>query len=153
STVKGRFGEIKGTVAYDAANPATSKIDVEIATSSIDTRTEQRDTHLRSADFFDVQRFPAITFKSHRIEGDTTGKFHVVGDLTIRDVTREVSLNAEFEGKNTDPWGNTRMAYVASAKINRKDFGLHWNQALETGGWLVGDDIKIAAEVQLVLQK
>ncbi|HJQ20775.1 MAG TPA: YceI family protein [Gemmatimonadaceae bacterium] len=153
SSVKGRFGDVKGMVRLDEATPARSHVQIEIGIASVDTRAEQRDAHLRSADFFDAERFPTMTYTSKRIEGDARGKFKIIGDLTIRDVTREVPLEGEFEGRNRDPWGGERMAFVATGKVNRKEFGLNWNQALETGGWLVGDDIKLSIEVQLVLQK
>ena len=153
STVRGRFGDIKGTITYNESDPTKSKVEIEIGTSSIDTRTEQRDNHLRSPDFFDVEKYPSMKFVSKRIEGDINGEFKIIGDLTIRDQTREVALEAEFHGKTRDPWGGDRMGFEAKGKINRKDFGLTWNQALEAGGWVVGDDIKLAIEVELVKQK
>lgn len=153
STVRGRFGDVKGTITYNEASPAQSKVEIEIATASIDTRAEQRDAHLRSADFFHVEAFPSMKFVSKRIEGDPTGEFKIVGDLTIRDQTREVVLDAEFQGKTKDPWGGDRMGFEAKGKLNRKEFGLMWNQALEAGGFVLGDDIKLAIEVELVKQK
>ena len=153
ATVRGRFGDVKGTVTYNDADPKQSKVEIEIAVASIDTRAEQRDAHLRSPDFFDVERFPTMKFVSKRIEGDVSGEFKLIGDLTIRDKTAEVPFKAEFHGRNRDPWGGERMGFEASSKINRKDFGLNWNQALEAGGWLVGDDIKMTIEVELVKQK
>ena len=152
STVKGRFGDVKGTVHTDESDPKHALVDIEIGTASIDTRSEQRDAHLRSADFFEVERFPTMRFKSKRVVGETTGKFKLVGDLTIRDVTKEVTLEAEFTGRGKDPWGGERIGFEAEGKINRKEFGLTWNQALETGGWLVGEDIKLSIEVELVKQ-
>jgi polyisoprenoid-binding protein YceI len=153
STVKGRFGDVKGSVQYNDADPKQSRVDIEIGVGSIDTRSEQRDGHLRSPDFFDVERFPTMRFTSKRIDGDPNGQFKLVGDLTIRDTTREVTLDAEFQGRNRDPWGGERMGFEAKGKVNRKDYGLNWNQALEAGGWLLGDDIKMSIEVQLVKQK
>ena len=153
ATVRGRFGEIKGTVEYEESTPKNSQVEIEIPIATIDTRTEQRDNHLRSPDFFDVQRFPTMTFKSKRIDGDVNGEFTLVGDLTIRDQTREVALDAEFQGRTKDPWGGDRMGFEASGKINRKDFGLAWNQALDSGGWVLGDDIKMTIAVELVKQK
>ena len=153
STVKGRFGDVKGTVQYNEANPAQSRVEIEIGIHSIDTRTEQRDQHLRSPDFFDVEKFPTMRFVSRRIEGDPNGEFKLIGDLTIRDQTREIVLDAEFQGRNRDPWGGERMGFEAKGKLNRKDFGLHWNQALESGGWLVGEDLKLTIEVELLKQK
>jgi polyisoprenoid-binding protein YceI len=153
STVRGRFGDVKGTITYNESNPAQSKVQIEIATASIDTRAEQRDAHLRSADFFHVEAFPTMKFVSKRIEGDPMGEFKLIGDLTIRDQTREVALDAEFQGKTKDPWGGDRMGFEAKGKVNRKEFGLVWNQALEAGGWVLGDDIKMTIEVELVKQK
>jgi polyisoprenoid-binding protein YceI len=153
STVKGRFADLRGTVRYDEVNPKNSQIEIEIPTASVDTRAEQRDAHLRSPDFFDVERYPLMTFRSTRIDGDPAGEFKLVGDLTIKDVTREVTLNGEFQGRGGDPWGGERMGFEVSGKINRKDFGLHWNQALDSGGWVLGDDIKMTIEVELVKQK
>ena len=153
ATVRGRFGDIKGTVQYDDSNPKNSQAEIEIPVTTIDTRTEQRDNHLRSPDFFDVERFPTLKFKSKRIDGDVNGEFTLVGDLTIRDQTREIALDVEFQGRTKDPWGGDRMGFEASGKINRKDFGLHWNQALDSGGWVLGDDIKMTIAVELVKQK
>jgi polyisoprenoid-binding protein YceI len=153
STVRGHFGDVKGTITYNETNPRQSKVNIEIATASIDTRSEQRDGHLRSADFFDVEKFPTMKFASKRIDGDINAEFKLIGDLTIRDQTREVALDAEFQGKTKDPWGGDRMAFEAKGKINRKDFGLVWNQALEAGGFVLGDDIKMSIEVELVKNK
>jgi polyisoprenoid-binding protein YceI len=148
TTVKGRFLDVGGTIRFDPADPAGGRADITIATASIDTREAQRDAHLKSADFFDVERFPAITFKSTRIEG-TPESFTMTGDLTIRDVTRPIALGVTFEGSGRDPWGGERAGYTATGRLNRKDFGLTWNAALESGGWLVGDEVKITLEVQL----
>ena len=151
STVRGRFAGISGTVTVDEQNPRNSKVDVTIDATSIDTRQEMRDNHLRSPDFFDVAKFPNLHFVSKRIEGDPRrGDFRLVGDLTIRDVTREVELKAALEGETKDPWGNERAGFSASGKINRTDFGLHWNQALETGGVVVSDEVKLSLDVELV---
>ncbi len=152
STVKGHFADVTGTVAVDDANPQHPSVDVSIGVASIDTREEKRDAHLRSPDFFDVERFPKITFKSKRAEGPLNGEFKLVGDLTIRDVTREVTLNVESSGTVVDPWGGQRAGFAATTKINRKDFGLTWNVALEAGGVVVGDEVKISIEVELVKQ-
>jgi polyisoprenoid-binding protein YceI len=153
SSVRGRFSDVKGTITYNEANPAQSKVEIEIPTASIDTRSEQRDAHLKSPDFFHAEQHPTMIFKSKRIEGDVNGEFQIVGDLTIRDQTREITLDAQFNGRTRDPWGGDRMGFEAKGKINRKDFGLTWNQALETGGWVVGEDIKMSIEVELVKQK
>ena len=150
STVRGRFGEVEGTLTIDERNPAGSMVEVSIPVASIDTRSEQRDAHLRSADFFDAERFPAITFRGTRVEGDVSGNFELVGDLTIRGVTREVVLDVEANGRSRDPWGNEKIGFEARGKIARSDFGLNWNQALETGGVLVGDEIRMTIDVQFV---
>jgi polyisoprenoid-binding protein YceI len=149
SKVRGRFGSFSGIINPDPANPsAEGTIDV----TSITTGEEQRDGHLRSADFFDVDQYPQMHFKSSRVEALGGNQYKVYGVLTIKDVTREVVFNVADEGQEKDPWGNRRQAFSASTKINRKDFGLTWNVALETGGWLVGDEVTINAEVQLVYQ-
>lgn len=152
STVRGRFGAVTGSVTMDEADPNDSKIDVTVDVGSIDTRQEQRDNHLRSADFFDVAQHPTMHFVSTRIDGDVTGEFKVVGDLTIRGVTREVVLTAHAEGRGRDPWGGERAGFSASGKINRSDFGLTWNQALESGGVMVSDEVKLTIDVELVKQ-
>jgi polyisoprenoid-binding protein YceI len=153
ATVKGRFADVKGTVRQNETNPRDSQVDIEIGIASIDTRAEQRDAHLRSPDFFDAERFPTMTFKSKRIDGDLNGEFKLVGDLTIKGTTKEVSLDSEFQGRTRDPWGGDRQGFEAKGKINRHDFGLNWNQALDTGGWVLGDDIKLSIAVELVKQK
>lgn len=153
TTVKGRFTEVQGTITTNEQNPAQAGAEVTIATASITTGTDARDEHLRSADFFDAARFPALTFRATRIEGSPRApgdEFVVVGDLTVRDVTREVRLDATFEGTGRDPWGNEKASFSATTKIDRRDFGLTWNAALETGGMLVSNDIRIAIEVQAV---
>src|SRR4051812_17957516 len=153
STVRGRFGGIAGTVTLDESNPTASKIDVTIDVSTIDTRQEQRDAHLRSADFFDVANFPSMHFVSKRIQGDVTDEFKVIGDLTIRGTTREVTLEAKAEGRGMDPWGNERAGFSATAKLSRGEFGLTWNQVLEAGGVAVGDEIKLAIDAEVVKQQ
>jgi polyisoprenoid-binding protein YceI len=153
SSVKGAFGDVQGTVWVDGSDSRTVLVDVTIQVASIDTRQEQRDAHLRSADFFDAARFPTITFRSRMLKGnDLDGNFHLVGDLTIRDVSREVVLDVSAEGRLTDPWGAERAGFSARGKIDRRDFGLTWNQALETGGALVGNEVKITVEVELIRQ-
>jgi polyisoprenoid-binding protein YceI len=147
SKVRGHFDKWEGSFDYDEADPTQSKLTVRIDAASIDTRDEKRDAHLRSPDFFDVEKFPALTFESTRIERD--GDDYVVhGNLTIRDVTRAVQLNVEGLGRTKDPWGGERVGFSASNSINRKDFGLHWNVALETGGVLVGEKIDINIEIE-----
>jgi polyisoprenoid-binding protein YceI len=152
ATVRGRFGAVSGTVTVDEQNPRNSRVDVTVDVNSIDTRQEMRDNHLRSPDFFDVEKYPTMRFVSKRVEGDVRGEFRVVGDLTIRGVTREVTLTASLEGQTKDPWGNERAGFSASGKINRREFGLNWNQALETGGVMVGDEVKLTIDVELVHQ-
>lgn len=150
TNVRGAFSNIQGTVLYDPADLATSKIDVSIDTATIRTGVDERDAHLKSADFFDVEKFPKIIFQSKRIErsGD---ELKVLGDLTLHGVTREVILKLEGPTQEEkDPWGNLRIGASAAAKIKRSDFGLTWNAALETGGVLVGDDVKIELEVSLI---
>lgn len=148
--VKGRFTEVQGTIERDEREIANSKVHVEIGVASIDTREPQRDKHLRSADFFDAEQFPTLTFVSRRIEPVGDGRFRIVGDLMIHGVTREVVLDATDEGVARDPWGGDRMGVSATTTIDRRDFGLTWNQALETGGVLVGNDVRISLEVEAV---
>ncbi|MDP9349249.1 MAG: YceI family protein, partial [Gemmatimonadota bacterium] len=151
--VKGRFTDVKGTIHVDENNPDRSVVEVEIAAASLDTGTEQRDAHLRSGDFLGVDSFPAVTFRSKRVEGayaQPGDSFRVVGDLTIRGTTREVVLDATFEGTGADPWGGERASFSAETKIDRRDFGLTWNVALEAGGILVSNQIKLSLQVQAV---
>jgi len=155
TTVKGRFGKVSGTIAIDERNPDRSRVEAEIDTASIDTRAEQRDQHLRSADFLDVEKHPTITFRSGRVQGNSENpgdEFQVIGDLTIRGTTREVTLDAVYEGKGNDPWGGERVSFSGTTKLDRRNFGLTWNQVLETGGLLVGNEIKISLEIQAVRQ-
>ena len=152
STVRGTFDSFSGTVEFDPETPAATSVNVSIDAASINTREEKRDEHLRSGDFLDVANFPAITFVSNRVEpaGADSGK--LIGDLTIHGVTREVVLDVDYHGQAKSPWGTTSAGFSASTKIKRDDFGLTWNVALETGGWLVGNDIKIEIEVEVVEQ-
>jgi polyisoprenoid-binding protein YceI len=148
--VRGRFSNFNGTIEYDEENPERSLVDVEVQSASIDTNDRDRDAHLRSADFFDVEKIPALTFRSTRIRRKTDDRFAVTADLTIHGVARSVSFDVSFLGKAKDPWGNERIAFEAETTVNRRDFGLTWNTALETGGFLVGDEVKIALSVQAV---
>ena len=150
STVRGRVSGVKGSVLLDSQDISRSSVEVEIDAATIDTREEKRDAHLRSPDFFDVEKHPTITFRSRRIEPLGGDRFRVTGDLTIRGVTREVVLEATDEGRERDPWGGERAGFTASGKVDRREFGLTWNQALETGGVLVSNDIKLSIEVQAV---
>lgn len=149
STVKGRFGQVTGSATVDAADASAISLDVTIGVASIDTRQEQRDAHLRSADFFDVARFPDMRFVGTRIAGDIDAEFTLTGDLTIRDVTHPVVLHVTSEGRVRDPWGNERAGFSARGKIDRRAYGLTWNQALEAGGVVVGDEVKISIDVEL----
>lgn len=150
--VRGRFGAWSAELHLDESDVARSHVAVSIDVASIDTGVDKRDEHLRSADFFETERFPAMTFKSTRVEPGKGGRLKVTGDLTIRDVTREVVLEVEEGGRGKDPWGNERVAYSASAHIDRREFGLRWNQVLEAGGVLVGDRIDIELDIQAVRQ-
>lgn len=153
TTVKGRFGEVTGRIEWNEAEPSASSAEVEIPAASIDTRSEQRDEHLRSADFLDVGSHPALLFRSKRLEGRPAkagDRFQVVGDLTIRGATKEVVLDVVFEGRGKDPWGGERASFSAETKIDRREFGLVWNQALEAGGVLVANEVKIQLEIQAV---
>jgi len=151
SNVKGQFAKVSGTLSLDESELANSRVETVIEASSIETRDAQRDTHLKSADFLDVEKFPTLSFKSTRITIVRDGELAVAGDLTIRGVTRNVTFTVEGPTPPAkDPWGNTRVAVSATTKINRKDFGLTWNAALETGGILVGDEVTITLDVQFL---
>ena len=151
TTVKGRFAELTGTIVADETNLADSSVEATMQAASLDTRSEQRDAHLRSPDFLDVERYPEVTFKSTGISG-SKDSFKLTGDLTIRGVTRPITLEVTFEGEGKDPWGGTRASFSARGKFDRRDFGLTWNVALETGGILVSNEVKINIEAQAVLQ-
>jgi len=150
SKVRGRFGKYTGTLTLDDADITRSSVEVSIDASSIDTGVADRDTHLRSPDFFDVEKFPELRFLSQRIERVDDTRYRIVGELTIRDVKREVSLDVEYGGRGKDPWGNERIGFVAKTSLDRRDFGLTWNQVLEAGGILVGDRVEIELDVQAV---
>jgi polyisoprenoid-binding protein YceI len=148
--VRGHFSDFEGTIEYDEQSPERSSVNVTIQAASIDTHERDRDTHLRSADFFDAEKFTALTFRSGTLTRTGDQRFDVTGDLTIRGVTRPVTFDVTFLGKAKDPWGNERIAFEAEAAINRKEYGLNWNAALETGGFLVGDEVKISLSVQAI---
>jgi polyisoprenoid-binding protein YceI len=152
STVKGSFKDVQGTVRIDGSDTTRTAVTVTINPASIDTREPQRDAHLKSPDFLDVDRVPAITFQSRRVDGQPDRPFKLVGDLTIRGVTREVVLDVVPEGRGVDPWGHERAGFSATARISRGDFGLTYNQVLEAGGVLIGDEVKISIDVELVKQ-
>ncbi len=148
SKVRGRFAKFSGALSVDEEDVTRSVVEATIDAGSIDTGTPERDAHLRSPDFFDVEKFPELRFRSTRIEKLGDDRYRVIGELTIRDVAREVSLDVESGGRAKDPWGNERVGFVAKAALDRKDFGLGWNQVLEAGGVLVGDRVDIELDVQ-----
>jgi len=151
TNVKGEFSKVSGTVTFSPNNLAASRIEATIDATSIRTREEQRDTHLKSADFLDVANYPEIRFVSKSIESQGEGEYRVKGDLTIRGVTREVTLDVDSVTPEVkDPWGNIKAGASATTKIDREDFGLHWNVALEAGGVLVGKQVSISLEVELM---
>lgn len=151
SHVKGQFTAITGTIALDESDIANSRVEASIDASSIQTRDAQRDGHLKSPDFFDVERFPTLHFRSTRVQRSGDVELDVTGELTIHGITHEVEFHVEGPGPAVkDPWGNTRMGLSATTKINRRDYGLTWNTALETGGILVGDDVTITLELEFV---
>ena len=150
--VRGTFTRFDGTIALDEAHPEQSTVAIKIDAASIDTGLEGRDTHLRSPDFLDVAAFPSLDFVSRRVERLGDDRARLLGDLTIRGVTRPVALDVEYAGQARSPWGTTSAGFSARAKISRKDWGLNWNQTLETGGWLVGDEVTIDIDLELVQQ-
>jgi polyisoprenoid-binding protein YceI len=151
--VRGHFTKWTANVEYDPETPSRSSMLAEIDVASIDTREPQRDGHLRSADFFDAEKFPKMSFKSKRVERAGDKRYKVAGDLTIRDVTREVVLEVEELGGGKDPWGNQRLGFHAHTAIDRRDFGLKWNQVLETGGVLVGEKVDIEIDAEAIVGK
>ena len=150
SNVKGRFGNVSGQVAFDEGHPEVLDLAVTIPIATIDTRSEQRDAHLRSGDFFDAEHFPVMTFRGRSLAGDTRDNFKLAGDLTIRGVTRPITLDVTTEGRGKDPWGNERIGFSATGKLDRKDYGLTWNQVLEAGGVAVGDTVKITINTEIM---
>jgi polyisoprenoid-binding protein YceI len=150
--VKGAFKQFEASIEADPEDLTTADISFSVDAASIDTRNDDRDAHLRSADFFDVENHPKLTFKATKIERTGDGEYDVTGDLTIRGVTRSETFKATFEGAGKDPWGNHKAGFSAEGTIKRSDYGLTWNAALETGGVLVGDDVKIHIEIEAVAQ-
>ena len=150
ATVKGKFTQLEGSVTMDTERPETAQVEVRIDAGSITTGNEQRDGHLRSPDFLSADEFPALTFRSSAVEQVGDDSFRVSGDLTIKDVTRPIELRVERQGVAKDPWGNHRAGFTARGKINRSEFGITWNQAIETGGVLVGDEVRISIEAELI---
>ncbi|NLX10082.1 MAG: YceI family protein [Chloroflexi bacterium] len=153
ANVRGEFESFSGTIDLDEQTPANTTVDVQIEAASINTRENRRDEHLRSGDFLNAAEYPYLTFKSKRVEVLDDSHARLIGDLTIRGVTHEVVLDTEYVGQAKSPWGTTSAGFNASTKISRKDWDLNWNQALETGGVLVGDEIKINIELELVKQE
>jgi len=152
SNVRGSFNDFAGTVVYDPADPKSWQVEATIQAASIDTGVPKRDDHLRSADFFDVATIPTLTFKSTGVKANADGTFLLTGDLTMHGVTKPVTLNLEVNGMIKDPQGNTRVGCSATGKLNRSDFGLTWNHALESGGVVVGDEVTLMLEVEATRQ-
>jgi polyisoprenoid-binding protein YceI len=152
TNVSGKFNDFNVSLSTEGEDFTTASVRFEAAVSSIDTNNTDRDNHLKSADFFDADNYPKMIFESKKINANSDGTYTLSGDLTIKEVTRPAELKVEYSGFLKDPWGNTKIAVSVEAKINRKDFGLTWNAALETGGVLVGEDVKILAELQFVKQ-
>jgi len=151
SNVRGEFTKLTGNAQIDPADPAKSAVEITIEAGSLNTREPQRDEHLRSPDFFDVANYPTLTFRSKRVEPLGAETFKLIGDLTIRGVTRQVTFDVEGPTPSVkDPWGNVRAGVTASAKVNRKDFGLVWNALTEAGGVVVGDEVKITIDAELI---
>lgn len=153
STVTGRFDIFEGSYTFDSDDISNSTVETTIQVASVNTNEKDRDDHLRSNDFFDVEKYPTIIFKSKEIKNVDGNDFEIVGDLTIHGVTKEVTLDAVYEGSATDPRGNERTGFVADGKINRKDFGMTWNKALELGGVVVGEEVRFTLEIQGIQKK
>jgi polyisoprenoid-binding protein YceI len=153
TTVKGRFTEVRGVIhCVDEADPSQAQVEAEIDAASISTGDEQRDAHLRSADFLDTENYPKITFKSTRVDARNEEELRLVGELTVHGITREVTLETTFNGRGKNPYGQEVAGFSAQTTINRKEFGLTWNAALESGGLLVGNNLEIMIEVQAIRQ-
>lgn len=153
SNVLGNFKEFEGQASTDGDDFSTAEINFSLNAASIDTEMADRDAHLKSADFFDAEKFPKLTFTSDGMKDLGDDMYELTGDLMIKDVTRKVALSAEFGGIMTDPWGNVKAGFSITGKINRKDWGLNWNAALEAGGVLVGEEVKISADIELAKVK
>jgi polyisoprenoid-binding protein YceI len=151
SNVRGNFSGVKGTIVHDTANPGNSRIDAEIDVSTVNTNDKDRDAHLKTADFFEVEKYPVIKFVSTKVEKTGENEYKATGDLTIHGVTKQIVLTIdEVSAEGKDPWGNTRIGASAKGKISRKDFGLTWSAPLETGGLLVGDDVKLEFDIEAI---
>jgi len=153
SRVSGRFNDFSGTINIDAANPALSSVEFTINTASIDTNNADRDKHLKSPDFFDAEKNPTITFKSSKVTPAGKDKYTVDGTLTMRGVSKQVSLPVEFQGFGKDPMGNEKAGFVIETALNRKDYGIVWNRALDTGGFVLGDDVKVSIAIEATKKK
>ena len=153
SKTKGGFDKFEAAAQFDAKDLSTGSVEFTIQIASIDTDNEDRDKHLKSADFFDAEKFPTMTFKSTKVHGVDGNGFMLTGNLTLKDVTKEVTFECEFNGEGGDPWGNTRAGFSIEGKINRKDFNMTWSKALETGGLVVGEEVSIELETEWVMEK
>ena len=152
TNVRGSFGELEGTLHLDGAHPENSSASIDVDVASIDTGAPDRDTHLRSADFFDIEKFPRMTFRSTGAE-EAGDDYRITGDLTIKDVTKPLTIDLEFNGKATDPFGNERVGFEGSATLSRSEWSLNWNAALETGGMLVSDKVNLEIDVSAIKQQ
>jgi polyisoprenoid-binding protein YceI len=150
SHVSGNFKDFSGTFKFDAKKPEASKVDFSINAASINTDNDKRDAHLKSPDFFDTAKFAKITFEGKKVTADGENKFKVDGDMTMHGVTKPVTFEVEYLGREKDPWGNYRAGFSATTKLNRKDFGLTWNKVLESGGMMVGDDVEVSLQIEAV---
>lgn len=150
TTVRGRFNVLSGHLHIDEQNPENSWVDAQVDASSVDTRDPKRDAHLRSPDFFDAEKYPTLTFKSTKVERVDDNEYRVLGDLTMHGVTKPVAFKAEYYGQGKNPWGLQVAGLSAKTKVNRKDWGLNWNQALETGGVLVSEDVNIEIDLEAI---
>jgi polyisoprenoid-binding protein YceI len=148
--VRGRFPDVEGTITFDESDITNSSVEATIQVATVSSGSEQRDNHLRTGDFFLVEQYPTITFKSKRIEPKGDDEYAIIGDLTIRGITREVALDTTYEGRNVSPWGAETIGFSAETTVNRRDFDLNWNVALETGGVLVSDKVKLELNVEAV---
>ncbi|MEN8184052.1 MAG: YceI family protein [Myxococcota bacterium] len=153
TSVKGRFDQFDGTIEFDPENPQATEVRGTIQAASINTNNEKRDKHLRSADFFDAERFPSLEFESTRVSDVSGSRGKLAGNLTIHGVTRPVVFDVHFLGQGADPWGNVRAGFTASVTIDRKDYGLNWNEVLETGGFLVGDEVEIRIDAEGMIEE
>lgn len=153
SKVRGGFEDFSGTIQLDRANLERSSVEFTIAAASIDTAVPDRDAHLRGADFFDAEKHPEITFRSTRVVADGKDRYRVTGDLTMRGVTRQITLPVEYTGEVRDPWGNTKAGFETETTLNRKDFGMIWNAALDQGGVVLGDEVKVTINLETKLEE